>query len=184
MPGNTTCVFRSCRNSDPRLSPSSFVALVGRSSQEMALLFLDLGAETIGRPCPAPGRQSPSGVSCWATGRGGSPWREINNPCSAAQAWPLRLPRAIHTTTTSTAAVGLFVEFATTTVRDGSHLSRDDKGVLLHRMPSWPPLVAGVTFARVLARLASDVESLFETPDDGPCPSIRVDGGHIGRRCI
>jgi hypothetical protein len=119
-----------------------------------------------------------------ASGRGGSPWREINNPCSAAQAWPLRLPRAIHTTTTSTAAVGLFVEFATTTVRDGSHLSRDDKGVLLHRMPSWPPLAAGVTFARVLARLASDVESLSETPDDGPCPSIRVDGGHIGQRCI
>lgn len=119
-----------------------------------------------------------------ASGRGWSPWREINNPCSAAQAWPLRLPRAIHTTTTSTAAVGLFVEFAATAVHDGSHLSRDDKGVLLHRMLSWPPLAAGVTFARVLARLTSDVASLFETPDDGPCPSIRVDGGHVGQRCI
>lgn len=119
-----------------------------------------------------------------ASGRGWSPWREINNPCSAAQAWPLRLPRAIHTTTTSTAAVGLFGKFAATTVHDGSHLSRDDMGVLLHRMLSWPPLTAGVTFARVPARLTSDVESLFETPDDGPCPSIRVDGGGIGQRCI
>jgi hypothetical protein len=110
MPGNTTCVFRSSRNSDPRLSPSSLVALVARSSQEMALLFLDFGAETIGRPCPGSGAT----VTLWcfllgllASGRGGSPWREINNPCSAAQAWPLRLPRAIHTTT-STAAVELF----------------------------------------------------------------------------
>lgn len=68
-----------------------------------------------------------------ASGRGWSPWREINSPCSAAQAWPLRLPRAIHTTTTSTAAVGLFVQFAATAIHDGSHLSRDDKGVLLHR---------------------------------------------------
>lgn len=59
MPGTTTSVFRSCRNSGPRcrrqaLSPSS-----GGPVKRWALLFLDLGVETIGLPRPALGRQSP-----------------------------------------------------------------------------------------------------------------------------
>ena len=107
--------------------------------------------------------------------KGRHPWREINNPCSAARLG-LSDCRAPSTPQRRRKLWGSFFDSSTATALDGSHLSRDDKGVMLHRMLSWSPLAVGVTLVRVPRHLALHVESPFETPEGGRRPSLPVDG--------